>query len=985
MSIRPALTFALISVTAPFTGGAAATVNAAERPNIVFFFADDWGQYASAYRTGAGDQTPNAVVKTPNFDRIAREGVLFRNAFVPAPSCTPCRSAILSGQYFFRTGRGAILRTAMWDSAIPTFPLMLRDRGYHIGHTYKVWTPGTPRNAGFGGEAHAYNRAGRQFNRYSQFVSSSHNISAARETLLAEVRQNFYSFLADRRDDQPFCYWFGPTNVHRTWTEGSAQTLWDIDPDDLQGKLPPFLPDTHVVRQDMADYLGEIQAFDMAVGALMKELEKTGELDNTLVVVSGDHGAPGFPRGKCNLYDFGVQVALAVRWPAKVSAGRTVDDFVNLFDLAPTFLEAAGVTLPDVMAGRSLIPVVTSDRQGQVDPTRDHVVTGRERHVDGVRPGRLPYPQRAIRTASFLYIRNFTPDRWPMGVGPGMGAPAGAWPSYEELESNTFVAFGDLDASPTKAWIATHRDDPGMASSVDFAFGRRPAEELYQLSTDPHQMQNLADDPTWSAVKQDLSDRLLAVLTGSDDPRVTGDGSTFDRPPFTNAMHPSEQQRKNIRRHARPNIVVFLSDDHGYFDSSVYGSRVVRTPNMQRLADQGTTFTGTFAASPSGGPSRAVLYSGLYPSRNGAEPNHSSIRPAVTTLPTWLKEQGYRIALAGKSHLNPRHQYDFEFVPDSSRHNGRLDDDLLPRSVDAFLADHDKSVPLCLFACSYSPQASWPANQGYDKADVELPPAFVDTPETREFRTRYYTEVTRMDQRLGEVHDSVRRHLGENTLFIYTSDHGARWPFAKWNLYDAGIRVPMLATWPGMLEAGSHCSAMISFADFLPTFVVLAGGVPSGFIDGRSFARVLYGLIEHHRIEIYATHSGDGTMNVYTSRCVRTETHKYILNLHPEFEFTTHIDRGHGDDGLSFWPSWERAALKDLQARRIVDAYHIRPAEELFDVQRDPHETRNLATDPAYRRLLENFRGKVRAWMLSQDDQGRYFNQPRLLSRRRAG
>ncbi|MFH1268193.1 MAG: sulfatase/phosphatase domain-containing protein, partial [Planctomycetota bacterium] len=338
-------------------------------------------------------------------------------------------------------------------------------------------------------------------------------------------------FLADRRG-RPFCYWFGPTNTHRKWIQGSGLNLWGINPDDLKGKMPPYLPDVHAVREDFCDYLGEAQAFDASLGVLIEELERIGELDNTILVVSGDHGIPGFPRGKCNLYDLGVGVALAVRWPGQVAGGRVVEDFVTLPDLAPTFLEAAGLTPPEVMTARSLMSVLTSNASGQVDPTRDSAVVGRERHVAAARTGHLPYPQRAMRTKDFLYIRNFKPDRLPMGTGPGLGAPGEPLPTYEELREDTFVAFADMDASPTKGWIFTHRSDPGMDRYFDFAFGARPEEELYDLRADPHGMQNVAGDPEYAEARGRLSERLTSVLRETGDPRVAGAGTTFDEPPY---------------------------------------------------------------------------------------------------------------------------------------------------------------------------------------------------------------------------------------------------------------------------------------------------------------------------------------------------------------------------------------------------------------------------------------------------------------------
>ena len=254
------------------------SVVAADRPNILFCFADDWGRYASAYAKVDGKPSPNEVVKTPNIDRIANEGVLFRQAFVNAPSCTPCRSALLSGRYFFNTGRGAILNGAVWDAKIPSWPLLLKDSGYHIGETYKVWSPGTPNDAPFGAGQFAYEKAGGLYNNFSEnvtkLVREGTPLDTAKQMLYAEVTGNFEAFLAARPKDQPFCYWFGPTLVHRQWEAGSGKALWGIEPESLQGKLPKFLPDVPEVREDFADYLGEIQGFDAGVGLLLKRLEE---------------------------------------------------------------------------------------------------------------------------------------------------------------------------------------------------------------------------------------------------------------------------------------------------------------------------------------------------------------------------------------------------------------------------------------------------------------------------------------------------------------------------------------------------------------------------------------------------------------------------------------------------------------------------------------------------------------------------------------
>jgi uncharacterized sulfatase len=373
---------------------------------------------------------------------------------------------------------------------------------------------------------------------------------AGKAALLGEVRLNVRSFLDSDDDgkldgDAPFCYWFGPTNCHRKWIAGSGKELWDIDPEDLKGKLPPYLPDVPVVREDFADYLGEAQAFDAGLGIIIDELKRVGAYDNTILVVSGDHGIPGVTRGKCNLYDLGTQVPLAIRWPGGVTKpGRVLDDFVSLPDLAPTFLEAAGVVPPESMIARSLMPLLKSERSGQVDPKRDAAFTGRERHVALARTGNKPYPQRAIRTDQYLYIINFEPERWPMGTGPaGYGSTGVVMPEYELLRENTFAAFGDLDASPTKAWVVTHRDQ--QPEFFDYAVGRRPRVELFDIRKDPHCMKNLADDAALANVAAQLNQRLLRELSETGDPRM-GIDVIFEQPPYTSV--PGQRNRRAIKK-----------------------------------------------------------------------------------------------------------------------------------------------------------------------------------------------------------------------------------------------------------------------------------------------------------------------------------------------------------------------------------------------------------------------------------------------------
>ncbi len=513
----------------------------AKRPNILMAFADDWGRHASAYAKLDGPGTANDIITTPAFDRLAKEGVLFRRAFVSAPSCTPCRSALLSGQHFWRTGRGSILRGAVWDPTIPAWPLLLEESGYHLGKMYKVWSPGTPADAPIGGQKHAYEKAGRRFNDFSEnvtkLVAAGKPLEAAKQELYAEVLANFDAFLADRKPGQPFAFWFGPTNTHRKWIKGSGKALWGLNPDDLKGKMPAFLPDVPEVREDLADSFGEAMAYDTTVGLLMKKLEAIGELDNTLIAMSGDHGAPGFPHGKCNLYDFGAGVSLALRWGG-AKGGRVLDDLATLPDLAPTFLEAAGLKPPAVMTGRSLVPLLTSEKSGQVDPARTAVFIGRERHVENAREGFLPYPQRAIRTHDHLYIVNFKPDRWPLGEPYRLDGPNP--PDATELTENTRATLPDDDSGPTKAWLVSRRNDPKWRAAYELAYGRRPREELYDLKTDPQQVRNVATDPAFAQVRAELEKRLMGELQRTDDPRVINGGKFFETPPMAGPVSDAE-------------------------------------------------------------------------------------------------------------------------------------------------------------------------------------------------------------------------------------------------------------------------------------------------------------------------------------------------------------------------------------------------------------------------------------------------------------
>ena len=451
------------------------------RPNLLFCIADDWGwPDAGAY----GDP----VVKTPAFDRVAREGVLCENAFVTAPSCTPSRNSILTGQMHWRLGAGANL----WSSLAaehPVYPLLLEDAGYHVGHWRKAWGPGDWRALG-----------------------------RTRHPAGEPVKKGFREFLASRPAGAPFCFWLGASDPHRPYEAGSGRK-GGIDP--AKVRVPADLPDHDIVRSDLADYLFEVQRFDNDVAAALAVLDEMGEAANTIVVITGDHGMP-FPRHKCHLYDSGTHVPLAIRWPAVVKAGRHVTDFVSLADLAPTFLAAAGLDVPPVMTGKSLVPLLEAAESGRVDPARDHVLVGRERHTPAQKsPSLGGYPMRAIRTADFLYIRNVAPARWPSG------APTGSTKGWD---------YADCDDSPTKRFLVEHRDEASVLPFFDMAFAKRPAEELYDLRRDPGQVVNVAPDTQYADVKAVLAKRLDEGLAATGDPRAAGAGDDFEAHPYLGTM-----------------------------------------------------------------------------------------------------------------------------------------------------------------------------------------------------------------------------------------------------------------------------------------------------------------------------------------------------------------------------------------------------------------------------------------------------------------
>lgn len=446
-----------VSALLSISSSRAAAQTSLSRPNILVFMADDWGwPHSPLY----GDRT----VKTPALERIARDGVLFNHAYCSSPSCAPSRAALFTGQAFWRLEEGSNLLGTL-PAKFAVYPALLEAAGYAVASRSKGYSPA---NLEAGGRTQ--NPAGPR------------------------AKGDFAGFLKTLPPDKPFCFWFATTDPHRPYKKGSGVKA-GLKPESVQ--VPGFLPDVPEVRSDLCDYYLMVQKFNDDAMKALAALEQSGRYDNTLIFITGDNGFP-FPHGKTQIYEYGVHQPLAICWKARVPGGRTVEDYTCFTDFAPTILEAAGLPVPTAMSGKSLLPLLLSGKAGQVEPERDAVVVGRERHVES-------FPMRAIRTKDFSYIRNFVPERNPSSYGRRGG--------------------------PSMEYMLAHKDDNAeMKRLYAASFGYpRPAEELYDLKNDPYELTNLAAEPKFAEIKKKLADRLMAYLTQTKDPRALGNGEVFDK------------------------------------------------------------------------------------------------------------------------------------------------------------------------------------------------------------------------------------------------------------------------------------------------------------------------------------------------------------------------------------------------------------------------------------------------------------------------
>lgn len=459
-----------------------------QKPNILFCIADDasmnsFGAYGCDW------------IKTPAVDRLAKEGVVFTNAYNCNPKCAPARACLVTGMYSWQF-KEACNHWPHFPAEFKFYPHLLMEAGYHVGLTGKGWGPGSYDTE--------YNPAGPLYND----IKLKPPYKGIRTI---DYAANFKAFLDENTDDKPFCFWLGAYEPHRKYEKDS----WKKEDKILsEVNLPGFYPDNEIIRGDMQDYAIEVEWYDTHIGKAINALEERGLLDNTLVLITSDHGMP-FPRIKGQIYEEGFHVPLIAYWKGVIKPGRKITDFVSFPDVAPTIMEAVGMKPHEQMTGKSFLNLLKSQKSGRIDENRDYVLLGKERHDvgrtndDGID---LAYPVRAIRNDKFLYAHNIKPERWPVG--------------------NPEYGFRNCDGSPTKSYLLEIEESNEEYKYFEMSFGMRPEEELYNIQDDPDCINNLATLEEYAEIKAQLRQQMEAKLREQGDPRILGNGDVFDNYPY---------------------------------------------------------------------------------------------------------------------------------------------------------------------------------------------------------------------------------------------------------------------------------------------------------------------------------------------------------------------------------------------------------------------------------------------------------------------
>jgi uncharacterized sulfatase len=469
------------------------------RPNILFAIADDMSWVHTGY---AGCR----AVNTPSIDWLARNGVWFNNAYCSAPSCSASRASILAGRNGFELKEGACL-WSIFPAEFKIYTEYLEQSGYFTGYTGKGWGPGDWKESG-----RDKNPAGEEYNDATliPFQKLTGDIPISH----IDYAGNFREFIKDKPEGKPFCFWYGANEPHRDYLKGIGEAMGKKIED---VEVPGFLPDVPEVRSDILDYLVEVEWFDLHLGKMIDLLRETAMLENTLVIVTSDNGMP-FPRAKANLYDYGTHIPLIIYFKKLTPGGRRVDDLTSLTDIAPTIMEIASLPVPEEMSGKSLVEILNSNVSGIVDPSRNRVITFRERHA-WVQPSGKIYPMRAIRKDNFLLIWNPEYDMYPAGHPD------------PRFNFNNYP-YGDVDNSPSKDFILTVKESQGLNWYYDLSFGKREEFELYNLTDDPFQFKNLARMGENDGIKYKLIKELKDYLLMRGDLRMTGEEHIYYEAPY---------------------------------------------------------------------------------------------------------------------------------------------------------------------------------------------------------------------------------------------------------------------------------------------------------------------------------------------------------------------------------------------------------------------------------------------------------------------
>lgn len=492
-----------------------------KRPNILFAISDD---QSFAHTSFAGCK----FVKTPAFDRVAKEGIYFKNCIAGSPGCAPSRSTIITGRYHWQNEQSG-QHASSWMKKYVPFIDLLDANGYVTGLTGKGVAPFQYARDEKDSLWRATNAAGIEHSSIEYKKGKPGDERTAGGIGPVNYFANFKYFMENSRKGKPFFFWYGGKEPHRSYEQDSWKRN-NKNPEDVN--VPDFFPDNDIVRGDLLDYAVEIEWFDLHLQRMLTYLEEIGELENTIVIVTADNGMP-FPRAKANGYDYGIHVPLAIRFPKDFPGGRIVDDPIGFADIAPTILELTGTSTKGMMpiSGKSILNILKSKKQGVVDPLKKFVFSGRERHSSS-RYLNWGYPQRMIRSQDFLFIWNMKPDRWPAGDPQAVKPGGGLLPLYgidENGKQQSDWAFADIDDSPTKAFIIENWQDKKIKPFFDLALAKRPEFEFFNLKKDPTCLVNLAGDPNFADTEKEMKKALLNEMVKSKDPRVAGpDKEVFD-------------------------------------------------------------------------------------------------------------------------------------------------------------------------------------------------------------------------------------------------------------------------------------------------------------------------------------------------------------------------------------------------------------------------------------------------------------------------